>query len=174
LSDGGSPLDQALTALRKATAICDDVFGGEEKILVHLEAFAPASCFGLRKMLCELRIAGIVVPKTRDIWAEAENQTDEADESGYWVSCAFEISTAKLQNLVWCAVTADFGSSLRPNPHCRVYLLNPNKGILVHPYDDRGMDVISQGTAALAGLYERHNNLLLDYDIEAMRETFAQ
>lgn len=83
-------------------------------------------------------------------------------------------SPTKLQNLLWCAVTADFGASLRPNPHCRVYLLNPNKGILVHPYDDRGMDVISRDTAALAGLYERHNNLLLDHDMEAMRETFAR
>ncbi|WP_141753148.1 MULTISPECIES: hypothetical protein [unclassified Duganella] len=115
LSDGGSPLDQALTALRKATAICNDVFGGEEKILVHLETFAPASCFGLRKMLCELRIAGIVVPRVRDVWLEAEYQTDEVNESGPWVSAAFEIPTAKLQNLLWCAVTADFGASLRPN-----------------------------------------------------------
>ena len=50
---------------------------------------------------------------------------------------------------------------------------NPNKEIIVHPYDDRGMEVISRNTSALAGLYERHNNLLIDYDMEAMRETFA-
>ena len=174
LSDGGSALDQALTALRKATVICDDVFGEEETILVHLEAFAPASRFGLRKKLCELHTAGIFVPKVRDVWLEAEDQTGEVDESRCWVSCAFEVSTAKLQNLLWCAVTADLGSSLRPNPHCKVYLLNLTKGIVVHPYDDRGMDVISRRTSALAGLYERHNDLLLDYDMEAMRETFAR
>jgi hypothetical protein len=174
LSDSGSPLDQALTALRRATVICDDVFDGEERILVHLEAFAPASRFGLRKMLRELRIAGLAVPKARDVWLEADDQPDDANESVYWVSCAFEVSTAKLQNLLWCAVAADFGSSLRPNPQCRVYLFNANKGIVVHPYDDRGMDVISRRTSALARLYERHNDLLLDYDIEAMRQTFAR
>ena len=174
LSDGGSPLDQALTALRKATVICDDVFGEEETILVHLEAFAPASRFGLRKKLYELHTAGIFVPKVRDVWLEAEDQTDEVDERSYWVSCAFEVSTAKLQNLLWCAVTTDLGSSLRPNPHCGVYLLNLTKGIVVHPYDDRGMDVISRRTSALAELYERHNDLLLEYDMEAMRETFAR
>jgi len=174
LSAGGSPLDQALTALRKATVICDDVFGGEERILVHLEAFAPASRFGLRKMLRELCIAGLVVPKDRDVWLEVEDQADDGNESVYWVSCAFEVPMAKLQNLLWCAVATDFGSSLRPNPRCRVYLFNPNKGIVVHPYDDRGMDVISRRTSALVGLYERHNDLLLDYDIEAMRQTFAQ
>lgn len=173
LSGSGSPLDQALTALRKATVICDDIFGGEERVLVHLEAFAPASRFGVRKMLRELRIAGLVIPKARDVWLEAEDQADDANESVYWVSCAFEDSTAKLQNLLWCAVATDFGSSLRPNPQCRVYLFNPNKGIVVHPYDDRGMDVISRRTSTLAGLYERHKDLLLDYDIEAMRQTFA-
>lgn len=33
--NGGSPLYEVLTALRKATAICDDVFGNEDKILAH-------------------------------------------------------------------------------------------------------------------------------------------
>jgi hypothetical protein len=36
------------------------------------------------------------------------------------------------------------------------------------------MDVISRRTSALAELHDRHNDLLLDYDIEAMRHTFAR
>ena len=64
-------------------------------------------------------------------------------------------------NLLWYAVFSDFGSSLRPNPRCRVYLFNPQKGIVVHPYDDRGKDVISRRTSALVGRYDRHNDLLL-------------
>jgi hypothetical protein len=36
------------------------------------------------------------------------------------------------------------------------------------------MDLISRRTSALAGLYERHKDLLLDYDMEAMRETFVR
>jgi hypothetical protein len=173
LSEGDSPLDQALTALRKATIVCEDVFGGEDKILVHLEAFAPASRFGLRKTLRELRVAGIVVPKAREVWVEIDDEPDDEDEDVYWVSCAFEVPSTKLQNLLWCAVTTDFGSSLRPNPRCRVYLLNPDKGIVAHPYDDRGMDVISRRSSALARLYERHKDLLLEYDMEAMRATFS-
>lgn len=176
LSEGGSPLDQVLTALRKATAICDDVFAKEEKILVHLQAFAPVSHFGLRKKIRELHIAGIVIPEVRDVWLEAEDQThaEDDDECSYWVNCAFEVPRAKMQNLLWCAITTDFGSSLRPNPHCRVYLLNTNQGILAHPYDDRGMDVISRSTSVLAELYEKHNGLLLDHDRETMRQTFIR
>lgn len=171
LSEGGSPLDQVLTALRKATAVCEDVFAKEEKILVHLLTFLPPSRFGLRRKLREIQIAGITIPKVRELWLDKEDQDD--DEVFYWVNCAFEVPVSKVQNLIWCAVTTDFGTSLAPSPQCRVYLLNPNDGIVVHPYDDRGMDVISQRKSALAGLYERHKDILLSHDIEVMRQTFA-
>lgn len=170
LSSGGSPLDQALTALRRATVICEDVFGGEEKILVHLQAFTSASRFSVRGMLRELRLAGIVIPNLSDVWVDHPDDQDGC-EPGHWVSCAFEVSVTKLQNLLWCAVVTDLGS-LRPNPYCRVYLLNSHKGIVCHPYDDRGMDVIGRQKSALAELYRRHGNLLLDYDLEVMHETF--
>jgi hypothetical protein len=174
LSEGGSPLDQVLVALRKATIICDDVFAGDELILLHLQAFAPPSRFRLRAKIRELRLAGVVIPKFRDVWLEKEEaKAADDDVDRYWINCAFEVPAAKLQNLLWCAFTTDFGP-LRPNPNCRVYLLNTNKGIVVHPYDDRGMDIISQSTSALGGLYERHNDLLLDYDMEAIRTTFAR
>jgi hypothetical protein len=98
---------------------------------------------------------------------------EDEDENWYWVNCAFEAPVAKLQNLLWCSINSDYGS-LRPNPYCRIYLLNPEKGIVVHTYDDRGMDVISCVRAALTGLYERHKHMLLDYDMEAMLQTFAE
>lgn len=172
LSTGGSPLDQVLMALRKATAICDDVFMGEERILVHLQAFASASRFSFRRMLRELQLAGIFIPSVREVWVD---QIDDDDDygAGHWVSCAFEVPVPKLQNLLWCAVATDF-ASLRPNPHCRVYLLNSHKGIVCHPYDDRGMDVIGRQKSALAELYTRHSDLLLEYDLHVMRQTFEQ
>ena len=109
---------------------------GEERILVHLQAFASASRFSFREMLREmpreLRLAGIVIPNVRDVWVD---QPDDYG-AGHWVSCAFEVPVTKLQNLLWCAVATDFGS-LHPNPHCRVYLLNSRKGIVCQPYDDR-------------------------------------
>ncbi len=173
LSEGSSPLDQVLSAMHKATVICNDVFAEDERILVHLEAYAPTSRFGMRTMLRELHVAGIIVPEVRDVWLEVEEQS-EADENptGLFLCCAFEVPATKLQNLLWCALTSDLGP-LRPKPRCRVYLVNSDSGIVVHPYDDRGMDVISKNSSALTDLYERHNDMLLADDIAAMRDTFA-
>lgn len=172
LSEGGSPLDQALSALRKATVVCDDIFAGEERILVHLEAWLPSSRFALRAMLSELRVAGVLIPKVREVWVDAEEQDEEDGEDLRLLCCAFEVPASKLQNLIWCAISVDLGS-LRPKPRCRVYLLNLNKSLVAHPYDDRGMDVIGKNKSALSALYIRHGDLLLNYDIETMRQTFA-
>lgn len=174
LSEGGQPLDQVLVALRKATAICSNIFDNDDLMLVHLQKFAPPSRYGLRSTLRELELAGITIPPTREIWLE-KNEEDSWDESGdetYWVNMAFELPLAKLQNLLWCALAIDFGP-LHPNPHCLVYLLNIEKEIIVHPYDDRGMDVIGGKFSELRDLYQKHNAWLLDYDLEVMNTTFS-
>ena len=170
LSEGDSPLDMALSALRKATVVCDDIFAGEERILIHLMADAPASRFGLRTRLKEFRVAGVVAPREREVWLDKGEQGDDEDE--IFIHCAFEMPVAKLQNLLWCAITLDL-YPLKPRPRCRVYLLNTNKGIVAHAYDDRGMAVVSLNKPALAGLYKRHHHLLHDHDIAAIRESFG-
>ena len=85
---------------------------------------------------------------------------------------AFELPLAKLQNLLWCALAGDFGP-LHPNPHCLVYLLNIEKEIIIHPYDDRGMDIIGGNFSELRDLYKKYNSWLLGYDLEVMNTTFS-
>lgn len=169
LSEGGSAFDQLLTALRKSTAICVDVLG-QDKFVVHMQRFVSSTRFELRDTLRELDIPGITIPRLRDVWVVINNDDDFGE--GYWVNCAFEVSTSKLQNMLWCALATDF-RRVHPNPHCLIYLVNPELGILLHPYDDRGMDVICRIPTRLGTLYEKHNAWLLDYDRAAMDQTFC-
>ena len=168
LSRDGSPLEMVLTALHRATLICQDIFAEDDAILVHLQRHAPARRFQLRGMLRELRLAGISPPRSRQVWVEDPDSGQEA-----WVHCAFELPGSNLPSLLWCALTVDI-ASLRPRPECRVYLIHPGKDITVHPYDDRGMDVIGRGAAVLKALYVKHHDWLLDYDIDAMKQTFFE
>jgi hypothetical protein len=174
LSEGQSPLDQVLLALRIATAICTDLFEGSPTLTVCLRQFASPNPLSFRTTLRELAQAGIRIPREHDIWIEPTPPEDrfEDDTESWWLNVAFEISTAKLQNLLWCAIVSDFGS-LHPNPQCRVYLVNLAEKVMAHPYDDRGMDVLGPNHALLAMLYARHNHRLLDYDRATMDATFA-
>lgn len=171
LSEGESPLGQVLTALRKATEICNDVFADSDSVLVHLQRFVFSTRFELRHSIRELGMAGISIPKDRDVWYEKVDESDDFGE-GFWINCAFQVPAAKLQNLLWCALVTDF-SSMHPNPHCLIYLVNTAGAIIVHPYDDRGMDVICRKPSVLDALYKKHSHWLLDYDREAMEQTFA-
>lgn len=168
LSEGGSPLDQVLTGLRKSTVICNDIFSPGEPVLVHLQTFVQSSRFELRRVLRALSVAGVALPEDHDVWCD--NQDDD-DSAGIWVHCAFEASSAKMPNLLWCALVSDF-NCLHPSPRCRVYLIHPKSGVLVHPYDDRGMDVICLQSSVLAPLYQKHNEWLLDHDRDVMDATF--
>lgn len=170
LSEGGSPLNQILTAMRKATMICEDVLGKGIPFLVHMQRFVFSSGFELRDTIRELRLAGVVIPKIRDVWYEEVYESDES-ENGFWINCVFEIQASCMENLLWCAMVTDF-PSFHPNPHCLIYLVNPEKSILIHPYDDRGLDVICQDPMELTIFYEKYNDWLLDYDKEAMVQTF--
>lgn len=174
LSEGGSPLDQVLTALHKSSVICAAVFAQEASIHVHLQKYHPSGRFQLRHTLRELGLAGISIPRCREIWVEhvpSEEHDDGGDEA-CWIHVAFDVPKTKLQNLLWCALASDFGP-LHPNPHCLVYLLSPEQEMIVHPYNDRGMDVIGGKRAPLFDLYNTYKAWLLDHDIETMNRTFS-
>lgn len=45
-----------------------------------------------------------------------------------------------------------------------VYLLNVDKQIIFHMYDDRGLDIVGTDKLTLKQIYSRHNDIILDYD----------
>ena len=173
LSEGGEAFDQVLMALRKATGIVEFVFSTHDVVLVCLRLFMGSNPYSLRRSLRELANAGVLIPKHREFWLEAVALDDRWDEKvEEWNAyIAFEFPIARIQNLLWCAFATDF-PGLRPNPHCSIYFIDLENRILVHPYDDRGMDIVGSNTVLLSKLYSRFNSLLLNYDRATMDETF--
>lgn len=170
LSEGGSNLDMFMTALRKAREICEEVFDGSSTITVVLSAYVCGNAFGYRGSLRELKNTGVEIPAKRSLWMEPQPKDDLLDEETYRGFLAFEISTAKLENLLWSAVGSDLG--IKPNPRCTIYLVNLKDGLLAYPYDDRGMDLVGPNHARLAAMYTKFRHYLLEYDIASMAETF--
>jgi len=173
LSEGGAAIDQLLLAIRKAREICGAIFDDQRPIVSCLRMRADSSALAHRRVLRELRAAGIKIPRAKCIWLEAvppdERCDDEVEE--FWVNVAFEAPTEVLQCLLWCAFAGDLGS-IRPRPACAIYLFELAKAVMVFPYDDRGMDVVGPNHALLSELYRRFNSYLLDYDRAAMERSF--
>lgn len=174
LSEGGSAIEQFLTALRKATEVCKDVFGADETVVVCLRCRAGPTPFADRALLRQLKAAGIKVPRTRCLWLDKVPAIDQIDDDGpeLWLNLAFEAPSSLLQNFLWCAFASDFGA-ISPRLYCDVYLIGLQQGVLMFPYDDRGMDVVGPNHAALARLYSKYGHYLLDYDRKAMDAAFS-
>ena len=55
----------------------------------------------------------------------------------------------------------------------RVYFINRRTNVIMHMYDDRGLDIIAQSKDALDGLYGNFNDWILDHDRARVDLTFA-
>jgi len=171
LSEGSDAIAMFLTAMRKAKDICSDVFAEAETITVVLGAYTWGNAHVYRDMLKALRRAGILIPRQRCIWVQRHPEEDVLPEDETRrVFLAFDVSKSLMENLLWCALSQDLG--IQPSPHCSVYLAHLPEGLLVLPYDDRGMDIVGPNHLRLAMLYDRFQSYLLDYDRAAMDETF--
>jgi len=173
LSEGGTAIELFLVAMRKAWEICSDIFPPSATMAVCLRLHAARSetPYGLRRIVAQLKEAGIAISRERSIWAEPINREDWFDESDpeAWVNVAFRASTSLIPNLLWCAFAS---GNIRPCLHSCLYLFNIEQRVMVWPYDDRGMDVVGPNHALLASLFRKHRRYLLEHDIEVMCKTF--
>ena len=53
-----------------------------------------------------------------------------------------------------------------------LYLINIDKKLIFHMYDDRGLDIISADKETLGPIYHQHKDWILDYDREAIDKQF--
>jgi hypothetical protein len=54
----------------------------------------------------------------------------------------------------------------------RVFFIEPPKGVILHMYDDRGLDLIAKGKEALEGIYHTFHAWILDYDRPRISQIF--
>ncbi|XGB43246.1 MAG: DUF3885 domain-containing protein [Nodosilinea sp. LVE1205-7] len=174
LSEGGTEIEQLLCSITKAARVCEDIFDESHPPTLCLRMRAKENGFAHRKELRKLHNAGLKPPKVRSIWLEPVPEDDRFDEGAeeWWLNVAFELPANRLKNALWCALSVDLGP-IRPKPACLVYLFNLARGVVVFPYDDRGMDVVGPNVDFLRALYLKHYSVLLSYDLASMQETFG-
>jgi hypothetical protein len=61
-----------------------------------------------------------------------------------------------------------------PSVSGRVYFLNPATAIIVHIYDDRGLDIIAATRESLMPIYRTFNDWILDFDRERIAKALSE
>jgi hypothetical protein len=179
------------TVYAKAAALYEAAFAAEDKCVVAAGRFiyripalrlvVPAQpshdLFGFAAA------QGLDLGPARQRNEVVESGSADPYDNGMWNADPYNDGTYMLE---WaCRPARSFGyervleglancdHSIEPWIDDRVYFIAPEKGLLFHMYDDRGLDMIAKDRALLAPLYRRLDHWLLDYDRARMRETFG-
>jgi Domain of unknown function (DUF3885) len=163
LAQGPSRFHRFLSAHRRATEIMNQVFDGSS-VQVCLKFFGIPSLRAHLSVFRSLRNCGIVLPEEHQVWCVPDEETHK-------ILIAFEVEPEYVTQLLWGVFALELG--IRPGLLCKVYFFDLERGVLVHPYDDRGMDVIGQNTALLKRLYQQFGAYLLEYDKAQMDRSFG-
>ena len=82
----------------------------------------------------------------------------------------FSLNKSELHKLLFGKLADELG--IKPSFWFDLYIYDIELGVLVHPYDDRGMDVVGPNKFMINRIYTEFNTWLLDYDLEAMNRWF--
>ncbi|HET7231546.1 MAG TPA: DUF3885 domain-containing protein [Longimicrobium sp.] len=168
LSDGGGYVEMFTRAYDRAREILSVVFAGTSELVVVLSEAGGGGMLAHLSGFRALRGCGVPLPSPYAAWTETTGAEWDHEER---VFLSFRCGREMLNRLLWGALATDIG--IRPRLISQLYLADLGRGILAHPYDDRGMDLIGPNHALLAELHARFNPWLLDFDRERMAGFFA-
>lgn len=103
---------------------------------------------------------------------EDQYQIAECGEDGYrhWFTL-HPATDDEVEKAVWGCIAKE----LKISPGLKtadIYMLDLKREIIVHIYDDRGMDVIANDLAVLRPIYDEFKKIILEYDREHIDEVF--
>jgi hypothetical protein len=177
---GGEELDNTvqqvprfLQAHRRASAVADALFHESCIGVVAWNGRVPNPA-GLPDEVEDgfvaLQSTGFHAPQISE-W-QAVLYPDPGDEADVWDVRGYDLGLNKIarDTLLWHAVASEM--PIYPSAPVVAFLINPSTSVMLHIYDDRGMDVSAYDAARLHGLYSGFSDWLLDYDRERMAKLF--
>lgn len=99
------------------------------------------------------------------------NEPEQREEDFIWRAFDVTSDIASQDALLWSSIGYEL--PIKPKSPVVSHLVDFERGILLHVYDDRGMDALALTGAPLLPFYKKFDAWLLDYDRERMGAAFA-
>ncbi len=174
-SNVAQPVPRFLQALDRSRSISRAVFRTSRKVFAvvgfaadpKLDFYAPVD-----DASDALRLMGFHDHALAE-WRGAVNEADADEDRVEFLWKSFDLSQALTSReiLLWCNLTYEM--AIEPKLPMISYLVDFESGILLHVYDDRGMDVIATNASTLLPIYQEFDSWLLDYDRARMSKIFS-
>lgn len=173
LSNIGQPVPRFIQAFHRAQTVSNAMFARSSPLTAVLAAspasehdvFAPAA-----DAFTALANLGF---RAASPWCEWSASLDPADEDSPTFNWrAIDLNEPMMRDtLLWTSIVYEM--AIAPNAPVMSWLIDFEVGVMLHVYDDRGMDVCALHRAAIEPLYRQFDSWLLDYDRPRMEAVFG-
>lgn len=173
LSSSSSYIEMFLQAYNRAKSLIDFVFQDRDTVSVCLAFNGAGGYLAHLSIFRALKDCQINIPKEHSTWQKDYQEYDELHHEEYLVTrtfICFEIGKPEIPKLLWGTLANELG--IRPRSQCDLYLFDLNTDVLVHPYDDRGMDIIGSNRELLKRTYDKFNEWLPECDRQKIMAYF--
>lgn len=167
------PIPRFLQAFNRAVAVADEVFS---KDLIGVVAEYPQDKirpFWKTKMTMGFEAlkktgfdASQISTWNADIYHDHEWQPAQFEMRSYDLSG----SKSNRNCMIWHSIAGEM--PIEPASNVIIWLIDLNSEMMLHIYDDRGLDVMALNTKDLQPIHDRFDDWLLDYDRERMSKLF--
>ncbi|WP_108810422.1 DUF3885 domain-containing protein [Sphingorhabdus sp. Alg231-15] len=173
-STGTRHLERFLDSLDRAKSITHAFLADSEKVTVLFSRLGPEKPVpAMNRAVNQLDDIGFDSARLNYLGAIKQGEDDYEDwRYQHWYSCHLSNELPEIDKLLWNCVAQDMGVQ----PYAEwgsIYLADLQKQMIVHVYDDRGMDVIAMDKETIKPFYSDLNSWLLEYDRKAMDQKFS-
>lgn len=167
LALGESRIERFDTALHRASTVAEDLFGASERLCICLMYYG-ASFVGAKSSFQSLKECEVAINRPYEI---DRQQIDDELGGETQTRVFFESDFSSAYRMIWGTIAQELG--VRPSLEFNLYVFDPNLRVLMHPYDDRGMDILGPNRERMSEIYANYSDWLLDYNIAEMRERYG-
>jgi hypothetical protein len=172
LAKGSHQIDRFLTAHKRAAAVTSHVLGDANDLTLVVLLFADSDkpgVSGLLRLFRGLEACGLPTPGRQSVRAKRAGQSDY--ETAVVLELTAPMGKEHIPRVLWAAIGNDLG--IHPKVPARLCITSISRGVLLNPYDDRGMDVVGTTVDCLRSAYERFGDWLLSHDLSKMTRAFG-
>jgi hypothetical protein len=169
------PMRRFLQAHGRSEAIAQTFFENSSEIHVLLSSygteqpkkkrFRPFKRCGIKRS----RFKHFSKTPQHDDWHIAEFGSDRFR---HWDIAKLE-DKKTVSEIIWLAIASEMAVEPKLDGSSSAYLLDVSRGLLLHVYDDRGMDIVASEAAPLRELFRKFKPWLLEHDLPSMSAKFG-
>lgn len=172
----GTVTEQFYRSLTRCIELYRFIFD-DEKVYINLRFFHTKKSINANKAFKSLKDCGFSLNEN-----DFEYSLKQGDEDNFVHQYAFTTNeyNSEVHALLWLACAKDLGQVSPPERsrkrtyYPEIYFMNLDKGIIFHPYDDRGADLVSIDKEEIRPVYNKFYDWILDYDLELITEKFGK